>query len=282
MQVDVNTSHALVLWLLVAGGAVADAQIRFSIRPAPKPDQTIHVTTTQEFSISMNGGAPAGGPGGAQLVTKSVLGYTQSNGRLDDQGRMESRLTIDRIEADQTLNGKPNTPGNMDQLVGRSLTAVFDRTGKLVDITVPKELQQASGMLKQLVAGAYGASNFLPDSTMALGDTATVPSDIPLRLPGSTATAPYRTRTIVKLRAVDTRGSDRIARLEQRIESAEENAQLNVNGAGTIDVNLDRGFVTASEIEWTFTGAIPATGSAAAGQPSQVRGTVKVTVTANE
>jgi hypothetical protein len=275
-------SRWLVLCLLVAGCAVAGAQVRIPIRPAPKPDQTIHVTTTQEFSISMDGGAAAGEPGRAQFVTKSVLGYIQSNGRFDDQGRMESRLTIDRIEAEQTLNGTAKPQGNIGQIVGRSLTAVFDRAGKLVDIKVPQELQQASGTLKQLVAGAYGAWNFLPETAMAIGETATVPSDIPLRLPGSTTTAPYQTRTVIRLSAVEKGDRDRIARLEQRIESAAETDQLKVNGAGTIDVNLDRGFVTASTIEWTFTGVFPATGSAAAAQSAQVRATVKVTVTANE
>jgi hypothetical protein len=274
------TSPWLVLCLLVAGSAVAGAQTRILIQPAPKPDQTIHVTTTQEFSFSMGGGAAAAEPAEAQMVTRTVLGYTQSNGRFDGQGRMESQLTIDRIEAEQTLNGSAKSPGNLGQLVGRSLTAVFDRAGRLVDITVPQDLQQASGMLKQLLAGAYGALNFLPATTMAIGETATAPSNIPLRLPGSTGTVPYQTRTLTTLRAVETSGRDRIARLEQRIESAPETDQLKVSGAGTIDVNLDRGFVGASATEWAVTGGNPATASAASAQLPPGHGTIKVTVTA--
>src|SRR5436190_3755059 len=149
--------------------AVAGAQTRVSVRPEPKPDQTLHVTSKQEFSISMDGGVAPGQPAAAQIMTEMILEYTQANGRFDEQGRMESQLTIEHFDMKQSINGNPKPPGNVGQLLGSSITAVFDRGGKLVDVKVPKELQQASAILKQLVAGANGPVSFLPATAMLVG-----------------------------------------------------------------------------------------------------------------
>jgi hypothetical protein len=162
------------------------------------------------------------------------------------------------------------------------VTAVFDRGGRLVDLRVPQDLQQVSAVLKQLVAGAYGAWNFLPAAEMSVGETETAPSIIPLRLPRNTTPVPYQTRTVTKLRAVEKNGIDRVARFEQHIESAAETDLMKVNGTGTIDVNLDRGFVMASATEWSFAGNDGMTGSANAAQSGAVRGTLRVTMAASE
>ena len=262
--------------------AVAGAQTRISVRPTPKPDQTVHITSKQEFSISLDGGAAAGLPASSQIMTEMVLAYTQANGRFDDEGRMESQLTIDRLDMKQSINGNAKPPGNVGQVLGGSITAVFDRQGKLVEIKVPKELQQASAILKQLVAGANGPISFLPATAMSVGDTETVPSTIPLQLSGSAAPVPYQTRTVTTLRAVEKTGDDRVAHFEQRVESAAATDLLKVNGTGTIDVNLDRGYISASATEWNFVGDSGMTRSATAAPGGAVRGTIRVTVSAHE
>lgn len=271
----------LIPWtlLLVLSCAVGAAQTRISIHPEPKPELTLHVTTKQEFSISMDGGAASPDPAAAKIVTETLLGYKQANGRFDDQGRMESQLTIERIDMKQTLNGTAKSPGSLEPLLGRSMTAVFDRGGKLVDLQVPKDLPQAN-IVKQLVAAAYGALNFLSASAMSVGETETAPSTIPLRLSGGATPVPYQTRTVTTLRAVEKNGSDRIARFDQRIESATDTGLVKVNGTGSIDWNLDRGFVAASATEWTFEGGMAGRGSTA--PLGTARGTMKVTVTAHE
>ncbi|HEY2016974.1 MAG TPA: hypothetical protein VGH38_25895 [Bryobacteraceae bacterium] len=271
-----------VLCLLVLRGAVPAAQTRISVRLEPKPERIIHVTTSQEFSMALNGGASTDALAGSQIVTETVLGYAQANGHFDDQGRMESQLTIERIDMKQSLNGTAKSPANLDQFVGRSMTAVFDRAGKLVDVKVPKDMQPASTVLKQLVAGANGATNYLPAAEMSVGETETSPSTIPLRLPGSATPTPYQTRTVTTLRAVEKSGSDRVARFDQRIDSAGETDSLKVKGTGTIDVNLDRGYVTASSTEWSFSGESTMSGSAPASQRGAVRGVMRVKVTAHE
>jgi hypothetical protein len=267
------------VWLLLL--PCAGAQTRISIRPEPKEGQTLRLTSAQSVEISSdNEAAPA------RIMTEAVLGYKQTNGHFDDQGRMVSQLTIERIDMKQSLNGPPRSPGDFGQFVGRSMTAVFDRGGKLVDLQVPQDMQQVAAIFKQLVAGAYGALAFLPGVAMSIGETATVPSAIPLRLPGSTAPVPYQTRTVTTLRAVDapadkTRG-DRVAHFEQRIESAAESGLLKVAGTGTIDVNLDRGFVAASATKWTFAGSIGALRGAPSDSSQGIQGTMKITVEASE
>jgi hypothetical protein len=266
-----------LLLVLQCAPPIAHAQARTAIQLEPKPGQIVQVTTMQSVSMSGNIGS-ADRPVDAQMSTETVFVYTQANGRFDERDRMESNLTIQRIELKQTVNGTLAAPTNTGHLVGRSITAVFDRGGKLVDVRVPEDLQQTASVLKQMVAIAYGAVNFLPAASMAIGDTETTPSTIPMRLPGGT-TAPYQTQTSTTLRAVNQSGSDRVAHFEQRIESTTPSDVLKVNGGGTIEVNLDRGFVLASETEWSFsgnTGAIQPTTA----QSGSVRGTIKVTVAA--
>jgi hypothetical protein len=258
--------------------SVAGAQTRIASQLEPKPEQTIHVTTTQTLSIRMNIGA-ANPPTDAQMTTETVLSYTQANGRFEEQNHMESKLTIERIELRQSVLGTEKS-ANMAEVVGRSVTAVFDREGKLVDLKVPQDLQQAGAVLKQLTAGAYGIVNFLPAVAMSVGETVTSPSTVPMRLPGGTP-VPYQTRTATTLRAVEKNGDDRIAHFEQRIEPSTQTEQLKVTGAGTIDVNLDRGFVSASAIEWSFSGNVGIGGTTPA-QSGPVSGIIKVTIAAHE
>jgi hypothetical protein len=214
-----------------------------------------------------------------QVVTESVFGYRQENGRFDDRDRMEAKLIIERIELRQTVNGTAKAPTNLGDLVGRSITAIFDREGKLIDLTVPQDLQQVASVLKQLAAGAYGPINFLPPVAMEVGKTEKTLSPVPIRLSAG-PTVPYQTQTATTLRAVEKEGSDRIARFEQHIDTTAQTDKVKVTGGGTIDVNLDRGFVSASTTEWNFSGteAIARTSSA---QPATVRGSLKVTVAAH-
>jgi hypothetical protein len=239
------------------------------------------VTTTQELSMSLTRGAAAAEPA-VQMLTEMALGYLQTNGGFDDQGRMASQLTIERFDLKQSYNGTARSVGDTGPELGRSVTAVFDREGKFVDLKVPKELEHASGVLKQLLASAYGAVNFLPATAMSVGESATVPFTIPVRL-STTTPVPYQARTVTTLRSIEKNGEDRVAHFEQRIESAAETeALLKVSGSGTIDVNLDRGFVAASATEWSITGDGALAGGALAEPGGVVRSTIRVTVAAHE
>jgi hypothetical protein len=273
----------LLAWSVVYGvvltSSVADAQTQVTLPLAPKPDQVTHVVATQEFTIAMNTGS-AGGSVETQIATKSLLGYTQSNGRFDGKDRMEVEMTIDRIESEQTMNGTTKSSPNVATAIGRSLTGVLDSAGRLVELRVPSDMQGLSIMLKQLIGATFMSLNVLPAKTMSVGESATAPSMVPFRMGGGDQTAPYPTRTVTTLRTVGRTGQDRVAHFDQRIESTEQSSTLKLSGNGTIDANLDRGFIAASTTEWTFTGAFSEAGGAGAGQP--MRATFKVTLTATE
>jgi hypothetical protein len=274
-----KTAPALLCVIAVAP-AHPGAQSAVALRPTPRAGQILHVTSTQEFSISGNLGPVAGSPGEATINNSSTLVYTQNNGSFDEQGRLPARLTIDRLDSRQTINGTSRPQRPLEQAVGQSVTALFDRSGKLVDVQVPAELQSVSATLKQLIGGANGAWNFLPEQPMIVGASATLRSEIPLRLPGNGAVDGQQTRTVITLHSVETTAGNRIAHLQQRTESAGDTSQVTVNGGGTIDIDVTRGFVAASSLQWTIAGELRGGQGAATPPPTPVRATVSVTVKA--
>jgi len=263
-----------VCCVVLASPAAAVAQTHVTVPVAPKPDQVLHVTTTQEFAITM-GALPGQTAPAPQIVTRSVLGFTQSNGKFDTEKRMTQQITVERLEAQQSLNGTTKSSPNVNAAVGQTLTASLDASGKLVDLKMPGELQAVSVMLKQLIAGTYGPLNALAPKSMAIGETATVDAPVPLRLPGSTGS--YQTRTLVTLRGIEKRGADRIAHFEQRIEAVGDTDKMTLTGKGTIDMNVDKGFVPASTTEWNLAGET-STGDIA----RSINATIKIATTATE
>jgi hypothetical protein len=71
---------------------------------------------------------------------------------------------------------------------------------------------------------------------------------------------------------------DRIARLKQSIDVATSTSQVKVTGGGTIDVNVDRGFVSGIDTEWNISGVLPTAAGAAQSPPFY--GSIKISVTA--
>jgi hypothetical protein len=267
------------LSLVVLSYSEAGAQNQISIQPTPKPDQTLHVATTQEFSMTIDSGAPAKA---MHISNKGAIAFTQTNERSANGDRIDSQITLERIEIEETINGSKKTPDDAGKFVGQSLTATFDRAGKIVNIKMPKELQRTTTRLRSPVSAAYGGLITLPDATFSIGQSVTIPWDMPMRMPESGTETPYKVQTVITLRAIEKKGKDRVAHFVQRIQSTGQTDQLKVTGAGTIDLNLDRGFVAASTIEWTATGTVRPKGSPADAQPSNVRATMKATTNASE
>jgi len=275
-----RTSAAFVASLLVAGKIAASAQTAVPVRPVATAGRTIHVTTTQDLSISATGL----GPGPIAVQSSGTLAFTQINKAFNDQGQMDAEITIEKLEMTQTLNGASQDPrkaANAGDPAGQKLVATFDRTGKLGNVSAPKELEAHSAALRQLLGGAYALVIGLPEMPMMVGETRTVDtSGLPLSLPG-VAAGTSLPKISVTLRAVDRVNGDRIARLTQNVEPTEPAGQLTINGTGTIEVNIDKGFVTSSEMNWNVAGAVRAPGANAA-QPARVQGTFKLAFNATE
>ncbi len=275
----IRTLAAVVAGLLVASTA-ATAQTAVSVRPVANPGRTIRVTTTQDLTITALG-MPGGGR--LEMTSTGTLTFTQANRALSEQGQMDAEISIENFDMDRLMNGKPeDAKADSSSLVGRSLIAVFDRTGRLVDVKIPKDMQTTSASVRQLLGGAYGLLNGLPDAPMSVGDTKELDvSALPLRLPGADAGS-LKARATISLRAIDRVNGDRIAHLDQQVESGQQAAQFTVKGTGTIDVNIDKGFVTASTMHWNFAGVIPGSAATGPGPAPQMQATFKMTLSASE
>ena len=278
-----RTCFRLAVCAVLLQHGASSEQERIAIRLQPKPNQTVHVRTTQRLSIELHLGPASAGSAGtaAQMNTEASLAYTQVNGTFDQNGRMDAQITIEKLELKQNINGVEKPQQDLSQFNGRLITAVLDRNSKLLDVKVPKEMEQAASILKQMVGAAYGPANVLPARDMTVGEKAEVPTAIPLRLPGATGPGAYQTRTATTLRAVERIGNDRIARLEQQIMSADPQAALLINGAGKMTVNLDQGFITESASEWSFAAENGLTGKSDAAKTGASRGTMTTTTAAH-
>lgn len=137
------------------------------------------------------------------------------------------------------------------------------RTG-LVDIDFPSALPAATvAQVRQLITSFV--TGHVPPS-VGIGETVTIPLNVPI--PGLAAQASDLSGTsALTLRSVDTRSGERVAHFDQKVESSlartltlpgagggqPRSAKLTVHtaGAGTMDYNIDRGFVVASQLNTT-------------------------------
>lgn len=274
-----GTSAAFVASLLVACSIAADAQTAVSVRPVASPGRTIHVTTTQDLSVSATGL----GPGPMALQASGTLAFTQVNKAFNDQGQMDAEVTIEKFETTQSLNGATGRkPADAIDPVGQKLVVAFDRTGKPGTVSAPKELQALTASLQPLLTGVFAVILAIPETPMMVGETRQIDaSALPLRLPGVANAGAVLPKLSITLRAIDRVNGDRIARLTQSAESTGAADQLTVSGTGTIDVNIDKGFVTSSAMDWSVDGALPAVGGGASPN-SRLQGTFKMSLNATE
>jgi hypothetical protein len=260
--------------LLVSAGVAAQAPV--DVRPTPRPGAVIHVVARQE--VLMRVGDKPEEPGPAYMHSNNALTFTQTNGTFSPEGKLDAKIVIEALDVDESFAGAPRQGPETSGLKGRILVVTFDRSGKLLGIKVPPDMRDASSRITQLLAGAYGIVNFVPSVELSAGEETVTTTELPMRLPGNMSPGPLAAKTTLRLRAVEKRGQERIARLQQAIEVATSTTQIQVTGGGTIDVNLDRGFVSGTETEWKITGTMPANDSTP-GAP--FFGSIKINVTAN-
>jgi hypothetical protein len=261
---------------MLAVTSLASAQTRVGVRPAPKPGEIIHVTAEQQILLRI--GEHPEEPGPAYLQTNNSIEYTQRNGTYDAQGRMEAQITLERVEFDEEFGGSPRKTPDTTTLKDRVLSVTLDRSGKLVGMKVPPDLRAVTPRISQLIAGAYGMINLVPDAQLAVGEETTMSSELPMRIPGNVGQAPLTASSTVTLRGID-KGPSRIAHLQQAIDVSTATSQVKVEGGGTVDVDVDRGFVAGTNVEWRISGTMPTPDGAQAMPP--FFGSIKVRVNAH-
>jgi len=265
---------AAALALLLAS-AVVTAQTRVNVRPTPKPGAVIHVTTRQD--VLMRVGEKPEEPGPAYMHFNNALTFTQTNGTFSPEGKLDAQIVLEALELDESFGGAPRKGPDTSGVKGRTLVVTFDRSGKLLAIKVPPDMRDASSRITQLLSGAYGIVNFLPSVELGAEEETVQTTELPMRLPGNVSQGPLAAKTTLRLRGVEQRGQDRIARLQQAIDVATATAEMQITGGGTIDVNLDRGFVSGTETEWKISGTMPMKASTPA---LPFFGSIKINVTA--
>ena len=275
MQLSGLAKAAVAVCLILFPVALT-AQERVGVRPSPKPGEMIHVTARQEVVLRV--GVKLEEPGPDYLHLNNVVSYTQTNAAVGADGKLDAKIVLETLQLDETIGGAPRAGLDTTGVKGRILDVTFDRTGKLLGIKVPPDMREVSSRLTQLLAGAYGMINFLPQVELAVGEETVQTTELPMRLPGNVSQGPLEAKTTLKLRALDKQGDNRIARLQQDIEVATATTAIQMTGGGTIDVNLDRGFVSGTETEWKISGTMQQKGGAP-GPP--FFGSIRVSVLAN-
>ena len=240
--------------LLILFPTALTAQVRVGVRPSPKPGEMIHVTARQEVVLRF--GTKPEEPGPDYLHINNAVTYTQTNGAVGADGKLDAKIVLETLQLDEAIGGTPRQGPDTSGVKGRILIVTFDGTGKLLGIKVPPDMREVSSRLTQLLAGAYGIINFLPQVELAVDEETTQTTELPMRLPGNVSQGPLQAETTLKLRALDKQGDSRIARLQQDIAVATATTTIQITGGGTIDANLDRGFVSGTETEWKISGTM--------------------------
>lgn len=236
----------LVGLLLVPATLVA--QEKLALRASPKPNQVIRFTMTQylDFDVTMPGGTMGAMKVGGQMVFSGL----QKVGAPDAKGQISAEITMDTVTMNVTMNGAPTgSPGLGDQLVGKTFTVIYDREGKVVDVKSPPGTE-AMGDPKQMISSITG---LIPTGMLAVGDSVTIPLSIPIPvpLPGTKGPTSLDSKVTSKLTGITSEGGDRIATLAQTTEgqlnSPGSGLELKMTGTGTVQLNVDKGFVKTGD-----------------------------------
>jgi hypothetical protein len=264
-----------LLWL-VPLGLLAQTE-RITIRLAPKPDQIVHYRTAIEMVMDTTVVAAPDGTAALppmQMEMKMGMASTQIINHPDEQGRFESQVTLDEMTTEVKMNGAPMPiPPLNNALLGRTTVATFDAHGAIVDMKLPPELDSMSAPMKQMLEGFYRAVPVA--TTIGVGETTTVPYNFALPIPTPGRQPSLNGQVSMKLVAIDQEGPDRIARFEQSLEmtmgpgDSTSGLTFKMSGTGTLEWNLDRGFVKLNDMRGALEGQTPA---------GQMRGTMRSTM----
>ena len=269
LRAHLHTRRLAIVLVCAAPAALLAQTERITIRLAPKPDQIVHYRTSTDMDMEMTGlnapdGVPA--PPAMHMDMKMGMASTQVINHPDDQGRFDSQFTLDEMTMDMTMNGQkmpmPNTAAN--PLVGRTMGATYDAHGAGVNMTLPPELQAMSEAVKQMLEAMY--KTVPASATIGIGETTTIPYVVALPVPGRPLGMTGQVR--MHLIAIDQDGPDRVARFEQTLDmtidtpapadpdspNAAPAPTFKMSGGGTLEWNLDRGFVKASDMQTTVEG----------------------------
>lgn len=281
--------------ILSLGGALVAQEEKVTILLLPKPDQTIDLRMVQDIdmAVTFEGTVPAelAAAGPMKIQGKTVMAFTQKTGKQNSQGGLEAEITYTEASSQMSMNGIPLPAGStLGQYVGKKITINFDSQGKFVDLKVPPEMESIAGALRHSITSMY---NNMPAAPLSIGEMATVPISLQLPLPlvGAQPLA-IGGQIRYKLIAVDREGPDRLARLSQSMEAqltgehaAGQQGKMKIDckmtGTGSLQVNLDKAFLKANEMQTSIEAKLTFAGDSGSGSIPTVnlQGTMKIMTT---
>jgi hypothetical protein len=269
-------------WLLgcvLFSGTLAAQGEKITLKSAPAPNQVIRIGMTQNISFDA---VSAAMPTGAMKI-EGVTSFqgTQRVGAPDAQGRITAEFHIDSMTIGMTLNGNALPSPPLDSLKGKSFTLTYDAAGKVVDFKATGEMEAAMNSVKTMMGQL---SSNLPNATLAIGDTISVPVSLAIPVPGlGSSGEPINLQgsNTFKLVALGRDGSDRLATLELRTEAAMSgNLNLHMTGTGSMQWNVDKGFLKAgsNDLKMEMTMTMPGGGGGGGGTMT-LNGTIHMVIT---
>lgn len=282
-----------VVACLMSSTAFAQSE-RVNIRPAPRPDLTVHMTMNQsmDMDLTIEGGLPAGASAGpVKMAMRMSTDMTQKTGTARPDGSYDSELTFGQVQMTIEMNGAPlPAVAPQNQMEGKSVTVTYDGTGHIIDVKMPG-VDVATDAVRQLLR-TFSAN--LPVSTIGVGETVTTPLDftMPLPIPGGTGMK-LSGETKMKLVSLDTDGGTRLARFEStsdgKISAAptgpggnSTTIEMTLGGDGTTVIDLEKGVLRSGEMHTKFSGKMTNSATAAPAVPGvSMQGTMTVTIAGN-
>jgi hypothetical protein len=244
--------RSLFLVALLCPSAVAFAQERVTIGTAPRPGQVLHTHTTMETKTDMD--APSDGPpmpfAMPALAMTMTMDGTMQVSAPDEHGHYTAHMIIDTFTMDMTMNGKPvPSPVAIPDFVGQECLFTYDEHGTMVETKLPGNKTISDAVEKMLT----NLAGLTAPVEIAVGETVTRPTSLAMPLPTPGAAGGSMTiqgEMKMTLDSLEAAGANRIAHLTTAITSAVSGGNadasgftLQQNGTGTMDVNVDRGFV---------------------------------------
>jgi len=244
---------------------------RVTIRRAVAPNQTLHVRIMSEWDFDQRAPNTPGSPplpAIRKIHRDTRAAYTLVTDTYKEGEGYKGHITFDEAVVEIGADGQPTTPEQSLELmmvIGKPMNATYDAQGRLQDLDMPFDLSAGPFAVKSLfTSGAFTADAILqrwpPEFSLAVGGSIEIPSEVTLPLPGSPAVPGGRR---LKLVSIEQSGQDRIAKMQQTFEGELSGAMtgqgvsFSAAGSGTIDWNLNRGFASAYDINFTLDASNP-------------------------
>ncbi len=228
------------------------------------------MTQEMDFVITAQDADPAESPvppTTTKVLGKTVFAFTEKTGTPDKDGRLPVEVTYDQITIERTVNGVTSPGEGLGRdLVGRTVLMTYDRNGKIVDVNVPAGLALSADTLKETMGSLLVN---LPQTPLAVGETARVPFSAPLPVPtpaGDDLKMAGEMR--YTLLSVTPEGGDRIARYDQTVDAKLSTTtelalpsgpgkvyiSFKLAGGGGLQLNLDKGVIRSGDVQSTIDG----------------------------